>query len=132
MARLLVADPWTAGAIDHLPAELEAEIDFVRDWAARLTDGPQRWVGPALGATAAMRVVVSPLRLHRSRFGRVVALEAMRSLLFAKKAMWELGLEECIAIKGDPAAYRALDDQATRQAAELQTLHRRAASEAFL
>lgn len=131
LAQVVASDPWTGGALDHLPAELEDEIDVVRRWAGELSDGSERWVTPVLGLTATVRVLVSPLRLNRQRFGRVVALEAMRSLVLAKKAMWELGMEECVAPGGDPHRLRLLDEQAVRQARELQTLHRRAAAEAF-
>jgi hypothetical protein len=61
----------------------------------------------------------------------VVALEAMRSLILAKKAMWELGGEGCVASESDAERLRLLDEQAVRQARELQTLHRRAATQAF-
>jgi len=131
LARLVAADPWTAGAIDHLPAELEEEMAFVRARVEELSGHRESWLGAVVGLGSGVRGVAGALHATRGRFRRVAALEAMRSLLLAKKAMWELGMEGRVDFGSGTARCAQLDDQAARQAEELQALHQRAADEAF-
>ncbi len=67
----------------------------------------------------------------RGAVRRAIALEAMRSLVLAKTAMWELGL----ALHTDDGhIHRQIarfDEQADRQAAQLKSLHRISVREAF-
>ena len=131
LARLVANDPWTAGAIDHLPAELEEEMAFVRARVEELSGRRESWLGAVVGLGSGVRGVAGVLHATRGRFRRVAALEAMRSLLLAKKAMWELGMEGRVDFGPGTARCAELNDQAARQADELQTLHQRAADEAF-
>ncbi len=131
LVRLVAGDPWTAGAIDHLPAELEEEMAFVRERVEELSGHRENWLGAVVGLGSGVRGVAGVLRVTRGRFRRVAALEAMRSLLLAKKAMWELGMEGRVDFGPGTARCAELNDQAARQATELQALHQRAADEAF-
>ncbi|GGF16414.1 hypothetical protein [Williamsia phyllosphaerae] len=131
LARLVANDPWTAGAIDHLPAELEEEMAFVRARVEELSGHGESWLGAVVGIGTGVRGVAGVLHVTRGRFRRVAAVEAMRSLLLAKKAMWELGMEGRVDFGPGTARCAELNDQAARQADELQTLHQRAADEAF-
>ncbi len=131
LARLVAHDPWTVNAIDHLPGELEQEMAFVRTRVEELSGHRESWLGAVVGVGTGVRGVAGVVGLTRGRFRRVAALEAMRSLLLAKKAMWELGMEGRVDFGPGTARCAELDQQAARQAEELQALHRRAAEEAF-
>ncbi|GAB16795.1 hypothetical protein GOEFS_014_00370 [Gordonia effusa NBRC 100432] len=131
LAELLAKDPWMDGALDHLPGELDDEAAFAKEWASGYSRLPEIWTAAVFGLTAAMRVALSALRPLRGQLRRTVSLEAMRSLVLAKKAMWELGLS--LHEPGDQFHERLaeFDRQAVRQAEDLQRLHQRAAVETF-
>ena len=133
LAELLAGDPWTDGRLDHLPDELANEATFARGWAASVSGLSESWVPPTFALTAGVRRVVAPLRPTRGRFRRVLALEAMRSLVLAKKAMWELGiaLGDDVVDRDTVEQLRMHDEDAKRQARTLQELHQRASSEVF-
>lgn len=132
LARLLARDPWTCGAIDHLPAELEEEMAFVRRRVEHLTGHRELWFGVVVGLGTGARGIADVLRVTRGRYRRVAALEAMRTLLLAKKAMWELGMQSRIDFGPEGIARcTEFNEQAVRQATELQGLHQRAAHDAF-
>lgn len=130
LAELIAADPWTDGQLNSLPAELADEIDFVQRWTRSLSSVPEVWLRPTLVLTAAARSVLTPARPINGQLRRMAALEAMRSLLLAKKAMWELGLALSPAtLLVDRDAVERYDEQALRQAEQVQELHQRAAVE---
>lgn len=130
LAELLDADPWTGGQLSFLPDELADEIAFVQQWTRSLSSVPEFWVRPTLVLTAAARVTLAPTRPLDGQLRRLTALEAMRSLLLAKKAMWELGLAlSPAALHVDRDAVQRYDAQALRQAEQVQQLHQRAAAE---
>ena len=135
VAETLAADPWTEGALDHLPGELREEIDATRSCVEVLRGRREFWYLPYLGATALGGTVARALRVSRPPLGRLAALEAMRSMVLAKQAMWELG--EHGALPADPlpdgmeTLFAVLADRARLQVALLQDLHGRAAREAF-
>ncbi len=131
LARLIAHDPWTAGAIDHLPAEIEEEMAFVRTRVEELSGHRELWLGPVVGIGNGARGLAGALHMTRGRFRRVAALEAMRSLVLAKKAMWELGMGGRVDFGPGRARCAELNERAARQAAELQVLHQRAADGAF-
>lgn len=126
LAEILAADPWTEGALDPLPGELADEVAYVRAWVSQTSGWSEGWIAPTFGATALARSVISPLRPLRGTYRRAFALETMRSLVLAKKAMWELGT----ALAATPELEK-YDAQAARQADDLQVLHRRAVQDAF-
>lgn len=131
LAQLLADDPWTDGAIDDLPGELAEEVDFAKRWAGSNSRLSQLWTYPLFGATALGGRALGLVRPLRGAVRRAIALEAMRSLVLAKKAMWELGL----ALHTDDGHIRRqiarFDEQADRQAAQLKSLHRISVREAF-
>ncbi|MEE4024984.1 hypothetical protein V1Y59_18000 [Gordonia sp. PKS22-38] len=133
LAELLVADPWTDHTLDNMPHDLADEVDFTRTWASSVSGVRELWVTPAFAVTAAARTLAAPLRPTRGRFRRVLALEAMRSLVLAKKAMWEFGLALGDDVVDPPTVerLRQLNDRAERQVSTLQELHQRASAEAF-
>lgn len=131
LAQHLAADPWMQGRLDFLPAELAEEIAFTQAWAQTLSGMPELWVRGVLAGTGVASALLRPVPLARGRTPRALALEAMRSLVLAKRAMWELGL----ALAPDPELREELefyDAQAGKQVAVLQALHQDAAQDAFM
>ncbi len=131
LAELLAADPWMDGALDHLAGELAEEVDFAKKWAAANSRIPELWTVPLFGLTAMTRIGLDTLRPLRGPLRRTISLEAMRSLVLAKKAMWELGLSLHPAGDRLHDQLDIYDRQALRQATELQALHQAAAVETF-
>lgn len=131
LAQILADDPWMDGALDHLPGELREEVDFAKQWATRRSRLVETWVHPVFAVTAVAGRAVRALRPFRRQIPRALALEVMRSLVLAKKAMWELGLSLNADDGGVRETLMAFDEQASRQADELRSLHARASREAF-
>lgn len=130
LAELLAADPWTGGQLESLPAELAEEIEFVQQWTRSLSSLPEVWLRPTLVLTAAARAAIARIRPIDGQLRRMTALEAMRALLLAKKAMWELGLAlSPVALRVDRDTVERYDKLALRQAEQVQRLHQRAAAE---
>lgn len=131
LAQLLKDDPWMAGALDQLPRELAEEAEFARQWAATKSRLTEIWTLPVFGFTALAGTAAGVLRPLRGSLRRAVALEAMRSLVLAKKAMWEVGLYLNPVDTGIRQRLLTYDEQALRQAEQLQELHRKATQETF-
>ncbi|MFW0792119.1 hypothetical protein [Gordonia sp. CPCC 205333] len=131
LAELLATDPWMGGELDELPGELGDEAAFATQLASHHSRLPEIWTAPIFGLTAAMKVALGALRPLRGSLRRTISLEVMRSLVLAKKAMWELGLS--LHGPGDDFHERLAeyDRQAVRQTETLQRLHQRAAVETF-
>lgn len=120
LAELLAADRWTDGELRNLPGELADEIAFVQQWTRSLSSVPEVWLRPTLLLTATARATLAPIRPVDGQLRRMTALEAMRSLLLAKKAMWELGLAlSPAALRVDRDAVERYDRQALRQAQQV-------------
>lgn len=131
LAEHLAADPWSLGRLDGLPGELREEISFTKRWTQSLSGFRESWLGLNLASTAAVSAVLKPFSPARGTIRRALSLETMRSLVLAKKAMWEMGLA---LYPEDSDLWRELsfhDDQALSQAALLHQLHCQAVSEAY-
>lgn len=131
LAEHLASDPWSEGRLDGLPGELRDEIFFAKGWTQSLSGFRESWLGVNLASTAAVSAALRPFSPARGAIRRALALETMRSLVLAKKAMWEMGL---VLYPEDSDLWRELsfhDDQAMRQAALLHRLHCQAVSEAY-
>lgn len=131
LAEHLAADPWTKGRLDSLPGELRDEIAFTKRWTQSLSGFRESWLGLNLASTAAVSAALRPFSPSRGTMRRALALETMRSLVLAKKAMWEMGLA---LYPDDSDLWQELsfhDDQALSQAALLHQLHCQAVAEAY-
>ncbi|HJE89575.1 MAG TPA: hypothetical protein K8V11_01020 [Dietzia timorensis] len=131
LAQRLAQDPWTNGQLDHMPEELSEEIRFVRRWAREYSALGETAINLSLIATGTASTTLALFAPTRRPVVRTVALEAMRTMVLAKKAMWEMGSSIVIDDDERTRSLERFDRRALHQATELHMLHVRSSAELF-